>query len=243
MVNIAGKTVLITGCDRGIGRALLEEALNRGASRVYAGMLEPTAFADERVVPLLLDITNAEHIAKAAGQVPSLDVLVNNAGVAFYDDLSDRSMFEKHFAVNFFGVYDVIQAFLPKLLASQGTIINNTSLNAIAPLALIPSYSISKAAAFSMTQCLRPLLAVKGVKVHAVLTGPADTEMTRGLEIPKASPERIATGIFDGAQKEEDEIFPDEISQMSADMWRDGPAKALEAAYAGMVAEALAAQG
>ncbi len=82
--------------------------------------------------------------------------------VADYDDLSDRIAIERHLAVNFFGTYDVVAAFLPKLLESRGTIVNNSSLNALAPLPLIPAYSISKAATFNLTQSLRALLAPRG---------------------------------------------------------------------------------
>ena len=93
------------------------------------------------------------------------------------------------------------QAFLPLLTGSGGAIVNNVSTMAIAPLPLTPAYAISKAAAFNLTQSLRALLAGRGVRVHAVLTGPTDTDMTRGLDIPKASPESVARAIFDGVEK------------------------------------------
>ena len=105
------------------------------------------------------------------------------------------------------------QAFLPSLTRSRGTIVNNVSLAALAPVPLTPAYSISKAAAFSLTQSLRLLLARQGVSVHSVLTGPTDTEMTRGFDIPKASPESVARAIFDGIENGEEDIFPDPLSQ------------------------------
>jgi short-subunit dehydrogenase len=103
-------------------------------------------------------------------------------------------------------------------------------------LPLIPAYSISKAAAFSLSQSLRALLAAQGVGVHAVLTGPVDTEMSRGLDIPKASAESVARGIFDGVEKEEEDIFPDPMSEAMAESWRSGAAKALERQNAALVA-------
>ena len=181
MTSIANSAVLVTGSNRGIGRALVEEALSRGARRVLAGTREPWAHPDLRVTPLTLDVTSAADIRAAADEVESLDVLVNNAGIALYDDLSDRSAIERQLAVNLFGAYDVTQAFLPQLTRSGGAIVNNLSLNSLAPLPVIPAYSISKAAAFSLTQSLRALLAGDGVSVHAVLTGPVDTDMSRGL--------------------------------------------------------------
>ncbi len=228
MTSIAGKVVLVTGSNRGIGQALVEEALRRGAKRVYAGARQPVDHPDERVTPLTLDVTSATQIQQAAAEVGSLDVLVNNAGIALYDDLSDRSVLERQLAVNLFGPYDVTRAFLPLLTRSRGTIVNNLSLNAFAPLPIIPAYSISKAAAFNLTQSLRALLAGRGVRVHAVLTGPVDTDMTRGFDIPKASAESVARAIFDGVENGEEDIFPDPTSASLADGWRDGVAKAFE---------------
>jgi NAD(P)-dependent dehydrogenase (short-subunit alcohol dehydrogenase family) len=234
-MTIADKTVLVTGANRGIGAALVEEALNRGAKRVYAGARQPLTHGDGRVTPLTLDVTNAAQIQRAVDEVDSLDILINNAGVALYDDLSDRAVLERHLAVNLFGAYGVTQAFLPLLTGSKGAIVNNLSANALAPLPLIPAYSISKAAAFNMTQSLRVLLAARGVRVHAVLTGVVDTDMTRGLDIPKASPDTVARGIFDGVENGQEEIFPDPMSESLAQSWRSGAAKALERQYAALL--------
>src|ERR1700704_1167572 len=118
--TIADKTVLVTGANRGIGQALVEEALRRGAKRVYAGTRQPLAHSDARVTPLALDVTNAAQTQAAAERVESLDILINNAGVALYDDLGDRAALEQHLAVNLFGTYAVTQALLPLLTRSQG---------------------------------------------------------------------------------------------------------------------------
>jgi len=232
MGTITDRTVLVTGANRGIGRALVEEALKRGAKRVYAGTRQPLAHSDQRVTPLALDVTSAAQTQRAVDGVESLDVLINNAGIALYDDLSDPSVLESHLAVNLFGTYGVTQAFLPLLTRSRGAIVNNLSVNALAPLPLIPAYSISKAAAFNLTQSLRTLLAGRGVRVHAVLTGPVDTDMTRGLDIPKASPDSIARAIFDGVEAGQEDIFPDPMSAFIAESWSSGPTKALERQYA-----------
>jgi len=240
MVSIADRAVLVTGANRGIGQALVEEALRRGAKRVYAGTRQPLAHPDGRVTPLPLDVTSAAQTQAAADQVGSLDILINNAGIALYDDLSDRSALERHLAVNLFGTYSVTQAFLPLLTRSRGAIVNILSVNAFAPLPLIPSYSISKAAAFNLTQSLRTLLAGRGVRVHAVLTGFVDTEMSRGIDMPKASAESVAGAVFDGVEKDEEDIFPDPMSESMAESWRSGAAKALERQYAA-IAEQYAA--
>jgi len=235
-MTIAERAVLVTGANRGIGQALVDEALSRGANRVYAGTRRPLGHPDERVTPLLLDVTDTAQIQAAAEKVGSLDLLINNAGIALYDDLGDRSVLEQHLAVNLFGTYGVSQAFLPLLIRSRGAIVNNVSLMALAPFPLTPAYAISKAAAFNLTQSLRALLAAQGVSVHAALTGPTDTEMTRGLDIPKASPEAVARAIFDGVERGEDEIFPDPMSAAMAEGWRTGEVKAMERQNAAMVA-------
>jgi NAD(P)-dependent dehydrogenase (short-subunit alcohol dehydrogenase family) len=229
-MKIADTAVLVTGANRGIGQALVADALARGARRVYAGTRQPLAHPDRRVTPLTLDVTDAAQVQAAAEQVEALDILVNNAGIARYDDLSDRAVLERHLAVNLFGTYGVTQAFLPLLTRSRGAIVNILSVYAFAPLPLIAAYSVSKAAAFSLTQSLRAFVAGRGVTVHAVLTGPVDTDMTRGFDIPKASPEAVARAILDGVEREEEEedIFPDPMAQTLAGSWRNGAAKALE---------------
>ena len=234
-MTIADKAVLVTGANRGIGRALVEEALRRGAARVYAGTRQPLAHTDERVTPLTLDLTDVDQIQAAVERVESLDVLINNAGVANYDDLSDRGPLEQHLAVNLFGTYGVTQAFLPLLTRSRGAIVNVLSLAAVAALPIIPAYSISKAAELSLTQSLRAVLTGRGVNVHAVLTGPVDTEMSRDLDVPKASPESVARSIFDGVDRGDEDIFPDFTSQTLAESWRGGAVKALERQFANLV--------
>jgi NAD(P)-dependent dehydrogenase (short-subunit alcohol dehydrogenase family) len=234
-MHIAGKAVLVTGANRGIGQALVEEALRRGACRVYAGTRRPLANRDGRVTPLILDVTDEAQIGRVVERVESLDLLINNAGVAIYDDLSDRAVLEQHLAVNLFGTYAVTQAFLPLLTRSRGAIVNNVSMMALAPLPLTPAYAVSKAAAFNLSQSLRALLAGRGVSVHAVLTGPVDTDMTRGFDIPKAAPQRVAGAILDGVENDEEDIFPDPVSEAVADSWRNGSAKALERQFAALV--------
>jgi NAD(P)-dependent dehydrogenase (short-subunit alcohol dehydrogenase family) len=234
-MNIENKTVLITGANRGIGQALVNEALRRGAKRVYAGTRGAPTITDERVTPLTLDVTDAEQIQRAVEKVDTLDVLINNAGIALYDDLSNSGAIEQSLAVNLFGSFNLTRAFLPLLRRSKGAIINNLSLLALAPLPVVPSYSISKAAAFNMTQSQRALLAREGVTVHGVFLGPIDTDMNRGFDIPKASPESAAAGIFDGLAIGEEDIFPDPASQSIAEGWRTGVAKAFERQYAGFL--------
>src|ERR1700694_598012 len=120
-MTLAGRTVLVTGANRGIGQALVEEALRRGAKRVYAGTRQPLAHPDGRVTPLIMDVTDAAQIQAAVESVESLDLLIHNAGVALSDGLGDRAALEQHLAVNLFGTYGVTQAFLPLLTLFSGS--------------------------------------------------------------------------------------------------------------------------
>src|SRR4030081_138597 len=234
-MTLAGRTVLVTGANRGIGQALVEEALRRGAKQVFAGTRQPLSHPDKRVTPLTLDVTNAAQTQAAVERVESLDILINNAGLGLYDDLSDRAALERHLAVNLFGTYGVTQAFLPLLTRSQGAIVNVLSVTALAALPIIPAYSISKAAAFSLSQSLRALLAGRGVRVHVALPGPVDTAMIRDWDTPKSAPEAVAGAILDGVEAGEEEIFPDPLSASLAEGWRAGAVKALERQFAEFV--------
>ena len=176
----------------GTGRRSPQAGRKAGICRNRGALQHP----DKRVIPLTLDVTNAEQIRGAAAEVESLDILINNAGIAPFDDLSDRRVLEQQLAVNLFGPYDVTQVFLPLLTRSRGAIVNVLSLSSLAAVPFSPAYSVSKAAAFSLSQSLRILFAGRGVSVHRVLPGPVDTDMTRDLDIPKASPESVAQAIL-----------------------------------------------
>ncbi|MET8872597.1 SDR family NAD(P)-dependent oxidoreductase [Nocardia sp. NPDC004604] len=234
MAKIAGSAVLITGGNRGIGRALVEEALKRDARRVYVGTRKLFTHTDERVTPLTLDVTDRTGIQQAVGAIESLDILINNAGVTTYDDLSDQSVLEQQLAVNLFGLLAVTQALLPALTRAGGAIVNTLSLASLAPPPFSPSYAISKAAAFSATQALRTRLAGEGITVHGVLPGPVATDMNANLDIPipMASPESVAHAIFDGVEAGDEDIFPDPVSAELADAWRKGVTKGLEQQFA-----------
>jgi NAD(P)-dependent dehydrogenase (short-subunit alcohol dehydrogenase family) len=206
---VTDRTILITGANRGLGRALVEEALRRGARRVFAGTRVPLTHPDVRVIPLPLDITDAAQIEAAVQHVEELDVLVNNAGLAIYGELADQRALERQIAVNLFGTYSMTHAFGKRLISAGGTVVNVLSLAAIAPVPVIPAYSVSKAAAFSLTQAMRMTLAEQDVRVHAVLSGPLDTDMTREPPFAKTPPHEATRAIFDGVAAGTEDIFPD----------------------------------
>jgi NAD(P)-dependent dehydrogenase (short-subunit alcohol dehydrogenase family) len=233
--TITDRTVLVTGANRGIGHALVEAALHRGARRVYAGMRNPVDHSDGRVVTLPLDVTDPAQIKAAADGIDVLDVIINNAGLGTYEELTDRTALERHLAVNLYGPYDLTLAVLPLLTASRGDVVNILSLAALASLPVMPAYSISKAAALSLTQAQRALFAMHGVRVHAVLTGPVDTDMTRDLEIPKTAPAAVAQAIYDGLKANQEDIFPDPLSASLEPAWDTGATKTLERANSGLL--------
>jgi NAD(P)-dependent dehydrogenase (short-subunit alcohol dehydrogenase family) len=234
--SLIGRTLLVTGANRGIGAALVDEALRRGAGRVYAGTRQPLHHADPRVVAVELDLTDAGQIRAAAQRIERLDMLVNNAGLARYDTLDDPGVIDEHLAVNLFGPQALTRALLPQLEGAGGHVVNVLSIAALASLPMIPAYSISKAAAFSWTQSLRVLMGSRGVAVHAVLTGPVDTDMSRDLDIPKAAPDDVARAILDGVAEGADEIFPDPLSATLAAEWVSGGIKAMQRANAELLA-------
>jgi len=238
-MKIAKKIALVTGANRGLGRALVHRLLECGASAVYAAARDPRTLeglGDERVVPLRIDVTDLAQIRAAAKKVGAVDLLINNAGVMNLDDIvkSDQDVLRQHLDVNLYGTLTMTQAYLPQLRRARGAIVNMLSLSAFAPVPGMSGYSISKAATLSVTQSLRLALAVEGIRVHAVLAGPVDTEMIRALSVPKAPPADVAAAILDGLEADEDEIFPDPWASSLKDVWAAGPAKVLERQVASM---------
>jgi NAD(P)-dependent dehydrogenase (short-subunit alcohol dehydrogenase family) len=171
-MTIADRAVLVTGAKRGLGHALVEAAFRRGAKRVYAGTRQPLTHSDGRVTPLTLDVTDAAQTQAAVERVASLDVLINNAGVDLHGDLSDRALLGTAPRRQPLRHVWHDPGVLPLLTRSRGAIVNVLSLAAVAALPFTPTDSISKAAAFNLTQSWRALLAGQGVRVHAVLSGP-----------------------------------------------------------------------
>ena len=231
--TLADQAVLVTGANRGLGAALVAEALRRGARRVYAGTRQDLHGVDDRVVPIRLDVTNPSQIGAAAGAIDRLNLLINNAGVGHFEDLTDPAVLAEHLRVNLYGPHAVAQAVLPKLIASGGSVVNVLSIAALASLPVMASYSVSKAAAFSLTQAQRALFAGRGVRVHAVLAGPMDTDMVRDMTIPKSQPAEVARSIYDGVLAGREDIFPDPMTAALEEGWDNGPLKALERQNAG----------
>jgi NAD(P)-dependent dehydrogenase (short-subunit alcohol dehydrogenase family) len=196
--------------------------------------------ASDRVTPVRLDVTDHAAVRAVAAQLDDLDVLVNNAGLSLPDDLADRRSMDEHLAVNLFGTFEVTSAFVPHLTRTRGALVNVLSLAAIAPVPVLPSYAVSKAAVASLTQSQRALLRSSGVTVHGVYAGPIDTDMIRTLDIPKTPAAAVAAAIFDGVEAGAEDIFPDPMSVAAAQGWQDGTTKNLEQANEAMFSAQLA---
>lgn len=224
--------VLITGANRGLGRALVHAALQASARRVYATARDVSKLDalvrqhPDRVVALELDVTNARSISVATERAPDVDILINNAGVlASYNLLTSTSEeLALDFATNAFGVLEMTKAFLPALTRGQrGTLVNVLSIVSLASMPAIGGYSAAKAAAYSVTQALRADLAKRGVSVHAVLPGPVDTDMVRSMDMAKTSPDVVAKAIIDGVESGAEDIYPDAASRQMFDLFQTDP--------------------
>ena len=175
--------------------------------------------------------------ARPSAAVDELTILVNNAGVALYDDLSEPALIQQQLDVDLFGPLNVAQAFLPCSPVAR----RHRQQPVHQRRCRLPAHSgllrVLKAAAFSMTQSMRALCAELGVSVHAVLTGPTDTDMSRGLDAPKATAQYVARAIFDGLEAGEDDIFPDPMTLPMAHAWRSGVSAVAATQFAAMAAD------
>jgi NAD(P)-dependent dehydrogenase (short-subunit alcohol dehydrogenase family) len=233
--HIAGTTALVTGANRGIGRAIVEALLEKGSAKVYATARQPEALADlvaasgGRVVPLVLDVRRPEEVRAAAAAAGDVRLLINNAGVvAKFDGLLTDPAWQAaardEFEVNVLGLLSVTQAFAPILARkSGGAILNLASVASLVSFPIIATYSASKAAVHSLTQATRMMLAPQGTFVAGVYPGPIDTDMARDLQLEKASPASTALAILDGLEAGTEEIFPDPFSQQIGALFLQGP--------------------
>ena len=227
-MQIKDSVALVTGANRGIGRAFIDALLERGASRVYAASrdlrsldavvrLDPT-----RIRALKLDVTSTEDARAAAAQAKDLTLLINNAAVLSLGRLADIPVdaVRGDMETNFFGLLNVITAFVPVLERNAGSIVNILTLLSLASMPGVAAYNASKAAGWSLTQSFRADLAKRGIRVHGVFPGAVDTDMARSFEIPKPPAIDVARATLAGVDANEEDIYPDPMSQQVYAAWR-----------------------
>lgn len=240
--DVKGKTVLVTGANRGIGKAYVEALVKRGASKVYAGVRDASTFSDmtamqkDIVEPVLLDVTRTDHIQSFSQKVTILDLLINNAGIidsCFNSSENAVNIARSEMETNFFGPLNLTLALLPALRKSKGAIVNVSSIAGISNFPSIGPYSVTKAALHSFTQGLRTELLQDGILVTGVYPGPIETRMTKDFEMPKAPTSQVAERTFDGLSKGETDIFPDSFSEQMYAAFLNAP-KELEKTFAAL---------
>ncbi|MFA6045994.1 MAG: SDR family oxidoreductase [Phycisphaerales bacterium] len=237
-MNIKGSTVVVTGANRGIGQALVAALLAQGAKKVYAGARDTSKIAkgDARVVPLKVDLGDEAGLAAAAKTAGDATLLINNAGVLEGGSqlTAPIDALRREFETNYFGTLRVIRAFVPVLEKNKpGAIVNLLSVVSWASMPALGAYSASKAASNSMTLAIRGELAKRGISVFGVYPGPVDTDMAKGIELTKTSPEDVANAILQGIESKTLYITPDPMAQQVYAGWK-GDHAAVEAQFGNM---------
>jgi len=219
--ELDGAVVLVTGANRGLGRAFVDGFLARGAAVVYAAVRDPStvtdlAAADPRVVPVRLDVTDPASVAAAAAVATDVTIVVNNAGIATGAQVTDPTRvgdIRAEMETNFFGSLAVAQAFAPLLAANDGgALVDVLSVASWRSLPSLSGYAASKAAAWSLTNSLRVDLADQGTAVVGVHAGFLDTDLTAGIEAPKTAPAVVVEQVLDALVAGEPEVLADEVS-------------------------------
>jgi NAD(P)-dependent dehydrogenase (short-subunit alcohol dehydrogenase family) len=216
MTALQDSTVLVTGANGGLGVEFVQQALARGARRVYATARQPRVWDDARIVPIALDVTSSESIRRAAAETPDVSVVVNNAGVGgARSRLVDTPLDDvrRLFDTNVFGALQVAQTYAPILAANGGGALVDIH-SVLSWLGRGGAYSASKAAFWSLTNTLRLELLEQGTQVVGAHLGYTDTPLTAWLEgVEKADPAVIVAAIYDGLEAGDHEVLADEVSR------------------------------
>jgi NAD(P)-dependent dehydrogenase (short-subunit alcohol dehydrogenase family) len=216
-MDIKNAVVLVTGANRGLGRALVEALKQAGAARIYAAARNPAAIDQQGVTAIALDVTSPDSIAAAAKACPDVNVVINNAGIArggvLLSDTGEQTAREE-MDTNFWGPWRVTQAFAPTLARNGGgALVNVLSVLSWISLPGTATYCISKAAAWSLTNGLRNELRGQGTQVVGVHLGLMDTDMTAGFDAPKIAPKDVAEQIVRALQDGSVEVLADDTSR------------------------------
>jgi NAD(P)-dependent dehydrogenase (short-subunit alcohol dehydrogenase family) len=215
-MKIENAVVLVTGANRGIGRAFARELLARGAGKVYAGARDPATVTESGVQALRLDVNSREDVTAAAALAPDVTLIINNAGIAQSGGFlaaNSEEVARRIFETNFFAMLRLSKAFAPILKANGGgALLNVLSVASWVNGGELAAYSASKSAAWSLTNALRNELAAQKTQVLGLHMAYVDTDLTRGFNVPKSSPEEIVKRALDGLESGVDEVLADELT-------------------------------
>lgn len=215
-MRIEGSVALVTGANRGIGKAFADELLDRGAAKVYGAVRDVATVRDPRLAPVELDVTDAAAVAAAAADLDDVEIVVNNAGIAvpglgLSATLDDA---RAHIEVNYLGLLSMTQAFAPVLAANGGgAFVNMLSIASWVGAPILATYCASKAAAWGFTNAARIELKLQGTQVVAVHVGPVDTDMQAGNDIAKLPPADVAICALDALEAGQSEAIADAFSR------------------------------
>ncbi|MER5266251.1 SDR family oxidoreductase [Actinosynnema sp. NPDC002837] len=214
MTTINGATALVTGGNRGIGKALVEALYARGARKVYATARDPRTVTHPDAVPVELEVTDPASVAAAAARADDVTIVINNAGglvkASFLDSPLDDV--RREFETNFYGPLHVARAFVPIIERNGGGHLLNVA-SVLSWVAISGSYSASKAALWSQTNSLRLDLRPRGIQVTGLHVGYVDTDMTAGVDAPKSDPRDVAELAVDGIEADAFEVLADELTR------------------------------
>ncbi len=239
-MKIQNAVALVTGSNRGIGKALVEALQEAGARKIYALSRDISllnlAGGQAEIVPLQADIADSADVEKITGQTKDLTLLFNNAGVIDFGNILDVPLdrIKRNFETNFYGTLAMSRALAPVIEANGGgAIVNTLTLLSLASMPGFAAYNASKAAEWSMTLSLRASLAELNIDVHGVFPGAVDTDMLAGIEMPKTSAADVARAIVQGVNQGQEDIFPDPMSIAVYQAWTEDH-KAVEKQFASM---------
>lgn len=241
-MKVQNATVLVTGANRGIGRAFVEALLQAGVKKVYAtareiDKLQSVVTLDpDRVIPIQLDVTNVTQVNAFAQQATDVTLLINNAGILSFGNILEvpDEAIVKQFETNFYGLLYMSRAFVPTIATNQGgAIVNLLTLVALASMPGLATYNASKAAAWSLTQSLRATVADRNIQVYGVFPGAVDTDMLAGVDMAKTQPAELVKTVLEGIEANQEDIFPDPMSSQLYAAWKQDH-KAVEKQFATM---------
>jgi NAD(P)-dependent dehydrogenase (short-subunit alcohol dehydrogenase family) len=216
-MKLDNATVFVTGANRGLGQEFARQALARGARKVYAGARDPASVRLPGVTPVRLDVNDPAQVAQAVADCGDVTLVVNNAGIATYGGVLDEdsiAALQRMMETNVYGLLRVSQAFAPVLARHHGgAFLNVLSVASWISTPGLAAYAATKSAAWSVNNGLRIALKEQGTQVLGLHVGFVDTDLTRGIDLPKLAPADVVARAYEALEAGQSEVLIDELSQ------------------------------